>query len=62
MEEEEPENPESDAWQAAYDLLVDAGVNSDKAASLALTAGLNGRDPVAWTRKYLRLRRAAQSP
>ena len=57
-----PPTPESAAWNEAVDILTGAGVSLDKAASLALTAMGDGRDPVAWARKYIRLRRAARPP
>jgi hypothetical protein len=56
MTDEEQGNPDAVAWNAAYDILTAAGMSLDKAASLALYAGLDGRDPVAWARKYVRLR------
>ncbi len=58
MDEQQP-NPESAEWNEACDILTADGVSLDEAASLALKAGLDGRDPVAWARKYVRLRRAA---
>lgn len=57
---DEAPNPESAAWNTACDILTGAGLPLDKAASLALTAGMDGGDPVAWARKYVRLRRVAR--
>ena len=54
-------NPESAAWNEACDILTAAGMSLDKAASFALTALMDGRDPVAWARKYVRLRQAARA-
>jgi hypothetical protein len=59
MDDDEQVNPESAAWNAACDILTASGVGLDEAASLALTAMRDGRDPVAWAQKYVRLRRAA---
>lgn len=59
---DEKQNPESAAWNEAVDILTAAGVSLDKAAALALHAGNGGRDPVAWARKYVRLRQAARQP
>jgi len=56
--EDEVPNPESAAWNEACDILTADGVSLDEASSLALAAGTDGRDPVAWARKYVRLREA----
>jgi hypothetical protein len=57
---EDKPNPESAAWNEAVDIMRADGVSLDDAASLALTAMRDGRDPVAWARKYVRLRGAAR--
>jgi hypothetical protein len=48
-------SPEAVAWNRAYDILTAAGVAPEKAASYALTAQADGKDPVAWARKFARL-------
>ena len=57
--DDERNTDQAAAWNQACDILTGAGISLDKAASLALHASMEG-DPVAWARKYIRLRRAAQ--
>lgn len=45
---------------AAYDLLTDAGVPAEQAASLAVTAERQGRNAEDFARHFLKLRTAAQ--
>jgi len=52
-------NPEAAAWNRACDILTAAGVPLETAASYALTALSDGKDPVAWAERFVRLRRAA---
>jgi hypothetical protein len=54
-------NAQSAAWNEAVGIMRADGVSLDDAASLALTAMGDGRDPVAWARKYVRLRAAARA-
>lgn len=60
QEANSPASPESAAWNEACDILTAAGVSLDRAASMALYAGMDGRDPVAWARKYVRMRRVVR--
>jgi hypothetical protein len=54
-------NPEAVAWNRAYDILTAAGAAPEKAASYALTAQADGKDPVAWAERFARLSRAARA-
>lgn len=45
------------AVSAAYDLLTDDGMPAQKAADLAMAAWRSGRDPEAFARKTVRLRK-----
>ena len=42
---------------AAYDILTDDGMDPDKAADLSMMAYRSGRDPEAFARKIVSLRR-----
>jgi hypothetical protein len=44
----------------AYDILADGGVSPDESARLAAGAARIGEDPVAFARKFLRLRDVAR--
>lgn len=48
----------SPAVSAAYDLLTDDGMPPDKAADLAVTAERSGRDPEAFARHMVKVRRS----
>jgi hypothetical protein len=48
----------SPAVSAAYDLMVDDGYPPEKAAKLAMDAERSGRDPEAWARHFIKLRKA----
>lgn len=51
----------SPAVSAAYDLLTDDGMPSEDAAKMAVAAERSGKDPEAFARHLLKLRRAARS-
>jgi hypothetical protein len=59
IETPEP-SPEAVAWNRAYDILTATGVAPETAASYALTAQADGKDPVAWAERFVRLSRAAR--
>lgn len=45
----------------AYDLLTADGMDPVKAAELALIASITGKDPVAWSRRVVQLRKTRRS-
>lgn len=51
----------SPAVSAAYDLLTDDGMSPDKAADLAVAAERSGRDPEAFARHTVKLRRSLRA-
>lgn len=48
----------SDAVIAAYDILADDGMSPEQAATMVVTAERSGRDPVAFARHTVKLRKA----
>lgn len=48
----------SDAVIAALDILVDDGMPAQKAADMAVAAERSGRDPEAFARHVIKLRKA----
>lgn len=48
----------SDAVIAAYDILSDDGMGAAKAAEMAVNAERSGKDPEAFARHLVKLRRA----
>lgn len=51
----------SPSASAAYDLLTDDGVPAEQAAKLTLAAQKSGRDPEAFARHFLKLRRGLRA-
>lgn len=47
--------------EEAYDMMAFAGVPSQQAADMAMACHRSGRDPVAFARHFVRLRKASRS-
>ena len=56
---EQPEPPEPPVSEA-MDIMTAAGLPVDRAASYALAAEMDGKDPVAWAKHFVKLRKAAK--
>jgi hypothetical protein len=51
----------SPAVSAAYDIMTGDGVPPERAAQLAVGAGRDGRDPEAWARHFVKLRKSLRA-
>ena len=47
--------------EEAFDLMVADGVPAQRAADMAVAAAKDGRDPVAWTEHFVKMRKVARA-
>jgi hypothetical protein len=51
----------SPAVSAAYDIMTDDGVPPERAAEFAVGAERDGKDPEAWARHFVKLRKSLRT-